>query len=164
MRKTCQRFLSALFKQLQQRLPNNIATLKNISLFSVNNVLQPIKDIPAFCNVMKYLDASDSTIASAKYQLNKINLIDWQNKENTEAFWEEAQLYKDAAGNNPFEELLNLAISFRVIPHSNAGIERVFSSMNIVKYKVRNSMKPELLHAILTVRFALLRKEKCCHS
>ena len=25
-------------------------------------------------------------------------------------------------------------------------------------------MKLELLHAILTVRFALLRKEKCCHS
>ena len=149
---------------MQQRLPNNIATLKNISLFSVNNVLQPVKDIPAFCNVMKYLDTSDSTIASAEYQLNKINLIDWQNKENTEAFWEEAKLYKDAAGNNLFEELLNLAISSLVIPHSNAEIERVFSSMNIVKSKVRNFMKMELLHAIRTVRFALQRKEKCYHS
>ena len=70
------RFLLALFKQLQQRLPDNIATLKNISLFSVNNELQPVKDIPAVCNVMKYLDASDGTIACAEYQLIKINLID----------------------------------------------------------------------------------------
>ena len=76
LRKTCQKFSLALFKQLQQRLPDNIATLKNISLFSVNNVLQPVKDIPAFCNVMKYLGASNKTIASAEYQLNKINLID----------------------------------------------------------------------------------------
>ena len=36
--------------------------------------------------------------------------------------------------------------------------------MNIAKSKLRNSMKLELLHAILTVRFALLTKEKCCHS
>ena len=127
-------------------------------------MLQPVKDIPAFCNVMKYLGASDKTIASAEYQLIKINLIDWQNKENTEAFWGEVKLYKDAAGNNPFEELLNLAISSLVIPHSNADIERVFSSMNIVKSKLRNSMKLELLHAIPTVRFALLTKGKCCHS
>ena len=121
-------------------------------------MLQPVKDIPAFCNVMKYLGTSDSTIASAEYQLNKINLIDWPNKENTEAFWGEVKLYKDAAGNNHFEELLNLAISSLVIPHSNADIERFFNSMNIVKSKLRNSMKLELLHAILTVRFALLRK------
>ena len=68
-------------------------------------MLQPVKDIPAFCNVMKYLGASDKIIASAEYQLNKINLIDWQDKENTEAFWGEVKLYKDAAENNPFEEL-----------------------------------------------------------
>ena len=68
-------------------------------------MLQPVKDIPAFCNVMKYLGASDKIIASAEYQLNKINLINWQDKENTEAFWGEVKLYKDAAGNNPFEEL-----------------------------------------------------------
>ena len=68
-------------------------------------MLQPVKDIPAFCNVMKYLGVSDKIIASAEYQLNKINLIDWQDKENTEAFWREVKLYKDAAGNNPFEEL-----------------------------------------------------------
>ena len=66
LRKTCQKFSLALFKQLQQRLLDNIATLKNISLFSVNNVLQPVKDIPAFCNVMKYLGASNKTIASAE--------------------------------------------------------------------------------------------------
>lgn len=40
-----------------------------------------------------------------------------------------------------FGELVDLAISALTLPRSNAGIERIFSVMNIVKNKLRNRME-----------------------
>ena len=81
LRKRCQKFCLVLFKQLKQRLPENIEILRNVSLFSVQNILQPVKDIPKYCQLMKHLGASDNSIAEAEIQLTKINLIDWKQKQ-----------------------------------------------------------------------------------
>lgn len=164
IRETCCDFLLTLYKQLKQRLPDNIKVLQNVSCFSVNNMLQPVKDKPAICEVMKFLGASDHSLSQAEYQLSKINLVDWVHKDNTEAFWGEVGEYKDASGLNPFLELFQGAISALILPHSNAEIERIFSAMNYVKSKPRNRMSLKLLNAILTVKFGLIRKEECCST
>ena len=36
--------------------------------------------------------------------------------------------------------------------------------MNYVKYKITNSIKTDLLNAILVITFELIRKRKCCMS
>nr|XP_039247932.1 uncharacterized protein LOC120325836 [Styela clava] len=164
IRKRCCDFLLALHKQLKQRLPDNLKVLQNISCFSVTNMLQPLKDKAAICEVMKFLGASDQSISQAEYQLSKINLVDWVHKDDTEAFWSEVGDYRDASGCNPFLELFQCAISALILPHSNAEIERVFSAMNYVKSKPRNRMSLQLLNAILTVKFGLIRKEECCST
>lgn len=162
LRNRCRNFLLSLFKQLKQRLPENLTILKNVSLFSVTNILQPVKDITKYCEVIKYLGASDKVLTEAEYQLGKINLVDWKNKTDTEAFWSEVKDFKDASGENPFSELFECAISAITLPHSNADIERVFSTMNYVKSKLRNKMKMNLLHSLLTIKFGLIRLGKCC--
>ena len=164
IRRRCCDFLLALHKQLKQHLPDNVKVLQNISCFSVNNMLQPVKDKTAICEVMKFLGASDQFLSQAEYQLSKINLVDWVHKDDTEAFWIEVGEYKDASGCNPFLELFQCAISALILPHSNAEIERVFSAMNYVKSKPRNRMSLQLLNAILTVKFGLIRKEECCST
>lgn len=40
----CKSFLLNLFKQLKQRLPENVAVLKKMSLLSVDKVLQAVKE------------------------------------------------------------------------------------------------------------------------
>lgn len=164
IRRRCSEFLLFLYKQLKQRLPENVKILQNISFFSVNHMLQPVKDIAAICEVMKFLGASETSLSRAEYQLNKIYLVNWTNKEDTEAFWNEVGEYKDASGFNPFSELFQCAISALILPHSNAEIERVFSAINYVKSKLRNKMTLELLNAILTIKFGLIRKGKCCST
>ena len=72
--------------------------------------------------------------------------------------------FKNASGENPFSDLFNCAKQALILPHSNANVERVFSAMNCAKNKLRNSMKIDLLNAILTVRFGLIRKKQCCMS
>ncbi|GBP31282.1 hypothetical protein EVAR_31407_1 [Eumeta japonica] len=79
-------------------------------------------------------------------------------------FWAEVLGYKDAAGNNPFSELTAFATKLLSLPHSNADIECVFSQVNLVKTKLRNSLHTTTLKAILYVRFGLKRLNKCCHS
>ena len=160
----CSNFLLALLRQLKQRLPENIKILKSMSYFSVNYMLQPVKDASAICNVMKFLGVTEDTVAKADYQIQKINSIDWVNKTNTEKFWSEVGDYKDASGSNPFLELYQCAISVLILPHSNAEIERVFSSMNYVKSKLRTSMSLKLLNAILAIKFGLIRVGKCCST
>ena len=100
----CSNFLLSLLKQLKQRLPENIKILKDMSYFSVNYMLQPVKD-SAICNVMKFLGINEDTVPKADYQLLKINLVDWINKTNTKKFWSKVGDYKDASGSNPFLEL-----------------------------------------------------------
>ena len=51
-----------------------------------------------------------------------------------------------------------------ILPNSNADVERIFSAMNHIKSKIRNSMKTNLLNAILVTRFGLIRNGKGCIS
>jgi len=81
---------------------------------------------------------------------------------DTIALWDEVCLYRDATGENTYKGLAEFAQRILCMPHSNAEIERVFSRMNIVKSKLRNSMSVELLNAILTIRSGLHRDIKAC--
>ena len=51
-----------------------------------------------------------------------------------------------------------------MLPHSSAEIEKVFSCMNYVKSKLRNSMCLKVLNAILTIKFGLINVGKCCST
>ena len=48
-----------------------------------------------------------------------------------------------------------------ILPHSNADVERVFSAMNCAKHKLRNRMKTNLLNALLSIKFGLIRRKRC---
>ena len=93
---------------------------------------------------MKYFGVADDVIALAQYQSQKIQLIDWTNNADTEAFWSKVHQYRDSSDCNPFKELCDLAILTMILPHSNAHIERLFSSMNHIKSKTRS---------LLTIKF-----------
>lgn len=48
------------------------------------------------CQIIKFFDASDKCIVEFKYQLNRINLINWPNKTHIEAFRGYIDQFKDA--------------------------------------------------------------------
>ena len=47
---------------------------------SVDNMLQAIKDVPKYCQLMKYPRVSDQDVVDAEIQLFKINLIGHKKK------------------------------------------------------------------------------------
>ena len=164
IRDRCKNFLLSLFNQLKQRLPENIEILKTASVLSVKHALQPVKDNETLPKLLKCLGAADEDIEAAQGQFMKIHLIDWTNSTDTEKFWTEVHKYRNSSGFNPFKELSEHAISMLILPHSNAHVERLFSSMNHVKSKSRNRMELQLLGSLLTIKFGLMRHKKCCHN
>ena len=82
----------------------------------------------------------------------------------TEEFWLRVLKYTDAAGEQVFYELAHFALALLALPFSNAAVERMFSQMNLLKTKLRNRMKQEMLEAIMHIRSHLNRHELCCNK
>lgn len=54
------------------------------------------------------------------------------------------------------------ALSVLSLPISNAYVERIFSTMNIVKSKIRNKINLPLLDSILRIKCYFFIKNICC--
>lgn len=72
-------------------------------------------------------------------------------KLKTETFWAEVNNYRDSNGEQLFKYLIDFALKLLCLPHSNADIEQIFSQMNLIKPKLRNKMKLDLLNNILHI-------------
>ncbi|CAH0403162.1 unnamed protein product [Chilo suppressalis] len=167
LKQRCIDFTLKLISELQQRLPDNFKNLETMTALSVKETLtrnKPVQRIvhlgEAFCLIPEDID-----IILVQYR--NIGEHDWENKDDTIKFWCEVLKYKDAAGNNLYQEHGKLAKIFLSLPHSYAyicvDVERVFSSMNIIKTKNRNKMGLKTMTSILHIRWGLKRlKESCC--
>ncbi|KAK7077052.1 hypothetical protein SK128_015119 [Halocaridina rubra] len=93
-----------------------------------------------------------------------LNSMKWENTNSRVKFWSEVYTYKDAADNNPFGELCQLAIDILALPHWNANIERLLSQLNLVKSKLRKRLHTKTVNAILCVGSGLKWCGKCCYN
>ena len=59
---------------------------------------------------------------------------------------------KDATGHPKFKHIVHIAQRILLIPHSNAGCERVFSAVRKIRTDFRGSMQPATLDAVCTVK------------
>jgi hypothetical protein len=163
LKSRCISFLIALANQLKNSLPDNVKILERMSAFSVTECLKASK-LP-ITDVALYYGKKDAiTIAQIELEWENIHHVRWEEKQDTEKFWIEVINYRDASGQNPFENLVDLAFKILCLPHSNADIERVFSQMNLIKTKLRNKIKLQLLNNILHIRFGLKRLDVCCNN
>lgn len=162
IRQKCINFIVKLIQEISNRVPDNIEILKHADCLSVENTLKTIKeDINDLLILLKY---SPDEISKIDNQWRKINLIKRHNISCTIKFWIEVANYKNSDNDNPFFELSKVALIILTLPHSNAEIERLFSQINLIKYKLRNRMKLPVLNAILAIRSGLNRCNKCCFN
>lgn len=162
IRERCCNFLIDLYQQLKQRLPDNIKHLEKISVISVKNILKQQKEQGKLLNLLQNLNIPSDTIDRIEQQYTNINFVKWENTADTIKFWSEVWQYRDASGENPYKEICEFALGIVILPFSNADVERVFSTLNIVKNKYRNKMSNIMVNSILSVRYGLKRLDKCC--
>lgn len=71
------------------------------------------------------------------------------NMEKIDKFWAALLTYKSSLNEEVFRELSDYVLSLLSIPHSNAECERKFSSVNLIKTKLRNKMITATLNGTL---------------
>ncbi|XP_047039292.1 uncharacterized protein LOC124644115 [Helicoverpa zea] len=163
IKRRCIEFNVKLAKEIQQRLPTNYNVLESMSKLDPEIILRQGKD-NSISELAKELGYTASDIDKILNQWHNICFVQWKNTNDVIKFWVEADDYRNAAGINDFAELVDLAISSLSLPQSNAGIERIFSVMNIVKNKLRNKMAGPLLNAIIFIRNRLKVTDAKCYN
>ncbi|KAL6484562.1 hypothetical protein MHYP_G00066070 [Metynnis hypsauchen] len=151
VRKRCVAFTISLTNELRVRLPDNIEALQYMSVFNVEETLKRNKSLREIENIAKLIGYSPADIDKIVQQCRAIHLSKWNETKNTVGFWSEIWKFRDAADNNPFQELAMAAVSVLSLPQSKAEVERLFSQMSVVKTKLRNRMSLETLNSILYV-------------
>ena len=63
-----------------------------------------------------------------------------------------------------FRNLAEYALNCLVTPISNAGVERMFSIVSLVKTKGRSRMKLPLLESLIRIRSSSSVLDSCCHE
>lgn len=113
LKEICLRFFQVLLQQLQQRLPKNVNILQTVSLISVKNTLQVIKD--PLTPLAQFLNVENKIIDKINIQWSNILNVKWTETSNTIKFWNEVACYTDASGSYPFAEVSDLAM--RILNH-----------------------------------------------
>ncbi|CAH2108899.1 unnamed protein product [Euphydryas editha] len=139
IKRRCIEFNVKLAKEIQQRLPPNYNVLELISKLDPETILRQGKD-NSISELAKELGYTASDIDKILNQWHYICFIQWKNTNDVIKFWVEVDNYRNAAGINDFAELVDLAISSLSLPQSNAGIERIFSVMNILLEKTQSTL------------------------
>ncbi|KAF0745153.1 Uncharacterized protein FWK35_00028234 [Aphis craccivora] len=61
-----------------------------------------------------------------------------------------------------FPNLSELVLVVLTLPHSNAGVERVFSMLTDIKTKKRNRLNPNTVKALIRTKLDIKNDNKCC--
>jgi len=105
-----------------------------------------------------------------KSQWEKLRFVDWHAHykgnipTNILIFWIDVYKYTNACGRFIFQELAEVILKMLTIPTSNAVVERTFSSLTLIKTRIRNKLKTPMLESLLRIRTHFQAHEKCCKT
>lgn len=85
LRKRCIKFLLVLIEQICQRLPDNIQTLKNVALLSVEKALSTVK--PLLVPLMEGMGVPRDRIDAVERQWQTIATVRWRDTSTMKKFW-----------------------------------------------------------------------------
>ena len=79
-----------------------------------------------------------------------------------EDFWMRVKKFKNGLDEPMFPKLSKFAMKLLSLPHSTAAVERIFSSVNMVKTKARNRLTVNNLKGRLLSKQAVKKRGSCC--
>lgn len=80
------------------------------------------------------------------------------------SFWKEVSKLKKGDGTLAFPELIKVVSMFLSLPHSSACVERVFSTINLNKTKLRNRLGANTLSGLLHTKRCIKKDGKECYN
>lgn len=125
---------------------------------NMSNIISITPVVPYFKDQLKDMDLNELDI-EWRYLRNFSNL-------NTDLpideFWCKISQIKNGNEEQNFPLLSRLIIFILSLPHSTAAVERIFSTINLNKTKIRNRLSTESLIGILHSKNMLKNEGKSC--
>lgn len=159
----CLNFYIECSHQIYKRFPFNsdhMKLLKSISVLDPKNIKKTISVAPIVANFSK-LNINMNDIDREWRLLRNHNLN--FNLDLME-FW---KTVKDLKNGDNLEEfsILNSFVSYVLtLPHSSASVERLFSSINLNKTKIRNRISMDTMTGILHSKNVLITQAQHCYE
>lgn len=161
----CLHFYVECCHQLYKRFPLNSEHMKCLEMMSF---LDPknAKNIRSISSIAYHFEKK------LNLNLNDVD-IEWrqlrnQNNLNFELgtfdFWKHIKTLKNCGGDEVYPLINKLVAYIFTLPHSSACVERLFSTINLNKTKVRNQLSTKTLTGILNSKSCLINNEKFCYN
>lgn len=165
----CLEFFIEGAKQIKSRYDFSNETVKNLFFFNPAN----IKQGSAPTSILHIAQKFPRIIPENKYQMLdnewrhlRLNESIIKFKENDmEKFWVKVfSAMNPSDGNILYPTLRDLITSLISLPHSTAAVERIFSSIDLIKTNVRNSLSTETIESLILTKQLIKSNNKWCYS
>lgn len=133
----CFAFLKEVLVHYQMRLPASMEMLRKLELLCPTSVMSTINRPGVIDLATEFFSCPVDTL---ECQWRNIAAAGFSSDQAIDAFWLEVEAFKDAGGNQCFQELALGAIRLLTLPISNAHVERAFSQVTLLKDDTRNRM------------------------
>lgn len=166
----CQKFLVELCKQIKKRFPlQEDCVLAKLQIIEPKEAMNPDRRVKSiaelamhFPTLVKEKDLDDledqwQDLLSAKESLRGVN-------DKATSFWQEIRTVKDGNNHVKFNVLSDLMCGLLALPHSSACVERVFSTVNIIKTKQTNRLQVDAIADRLLAKQSISRQEVPCYK
>lgn len=162
----CLNFYIELASQIKDRFPfgnelyAQLTWLDPQNIFSNNKVNSIIPLVRKFSNMVKEDDFEN--INTEWRMLAELPKEKFNKDLSIEDFVRELSSCKNAFGEMLFPTLFLFLKNILCLPHGSAAAERIFSSLNLIKRKNRNSLNVSTCHNLLLTK-EMLRSTTCCN-
>ena len=160
----CLNFYVECAHQLFQRFPfhsNEVRCLKSLSFLDPQNIKNVISIGPA---AQYFESVLELNLNDLDREWRLLRNIDINFELEIIEFWRIVNNLKDPEGNNSLPLVMKLVNFLIILPHSSACVERIFSSINLNKTKIRNKLSTISLSGILHSKNMLNNQQKSCYN
>lgn len=161
-RKRCQNFYVQLATEINSRFPFNDPStdiLRFIGFIDPMNLpdIKSISPVAEFFGMNKVEVDNEYKIFRKQY---------WRDPaiHDEARFWKKVASQKKGDGTHEFPLVLKLYRKLKILPHSSASCERVFSTVKLNKTDVRNRMEDKLLIGILYGKTRMKISDSQCYN
>lgn len=169
-RERCRKFLQVACVQMSKRYDFNDQIMSKLSLLNPSKALtlNTREEFPSLVPVFELLPLCCEGIDKQKIDDEWRNLPFYTFPENVLAlsvdkFWSFAMNVRSDDDIGLYTHLSKFFLNVLSLPHSNADCERIFSSINLIKTKLRNSLNIESVKYLLLAK-QCVKQSGGCHT
>lgn len=158
----CLEFLIESVHQIYLRFSFNNKVMTELEFLDPKNVMdKKVQSIATICSMFPNLVSPEQfQPMDTEWRLLRNTPLTSEREINVEEFWKNIRKLERGDGTPMFPLLCNFINALLCLPHSSAMVERVFSEVNLLKTKQRNSLSTDTIVGLLHTK-RLLSSDTC---